>query len=272
MEPLRLVVCVKSVSDPRLPAESTIDPSTGIVRRRADEMGAPRVISPLDRFALEEALRIKEDHGGTTVTALSMDTSAAREALRESIALGCDQAILLSDASLAGADTLATARCLAAAIRQLGAVDLILCGAWSYHGNTGQVGPQLAEVLGIAHISFATHLEFAEPRTVRVRSEWEGQYALVEAGLPLLITVCGSGHPSRHASLMGITRARGVQVIQWGRQDLALSPDVVGLAGSPSRVTGVSVVKSFRRQEILDGDTQVAVRLLVERLRDDAVL
>jgi electron transfer flavoprotein beta subunit len=110
MKDLELCVCLKSVPDPRQPVESWLDPQTGIVKRRADELAVPRVISPLDRHALEEALRIKEMLSGR-VTVISMDTEAACDVLKETLALGADQAVLLSDRTFAGADTLATARC-----------------------------------------------------------------------------------------------------------------------------------------------------------------
>jgi electron transfer flavoprotein beta subunit len=241
------------------------------VKRSADELGIPRVISPLDRHALEEALRIKDSRGGR-VTVLSMDTPAAWEVLRETLALGADRAILLSHPALAGADTLATARCLAAAIKRLGEFDLILCGAWSYHGNTGQVGPQVAELLGIAHVSFATKLEFVAPDRLRARSEWNGNYVIVEAGLPLLVTVTESINIPRHVSLMGIVRARDREVLQWGLENLGLSPEQVGLAGSPSRVAGVSTLPLQRRGEVLQGDEEEVVRRLVQNLRELAVL
>ncbi len=271
MKDLELCVCLKSVPDPRQPVESWLDPQTGIVKRRADELAVPRVISPLDRHALEEALRIKEMLSGR-VTVISMDTEAACDVLKETLALGADQAILLSDRTFAGADTLATARTLGAAIRSLEQYDLIICGSWSYHGNTGQVGPQLAEILGIAHVSFVTHLEFVNQSRLRLRSEWEDHFVVVEAELPLLITVTEAINEPRHASLMGILRAREKQLLRWGLKEVGLSVQKVGLSGSPSRVVGVSSLKSQRKGDILGGESEEAVNKLIQKLHELSVL
>ena len=271
MAELRIRVCLKSVPDPRRPVESTIDPATGVVRRKADEIGIPRVISPLDACALEEALRLREAHGGE-VTVLTMDTRAASEVLRETLALGADRAVLVCDRSLAGADTLATARTLAAAIRSLGPYDLVLCGAWSYHGNTGQVGPQLAELLNIAHISFVSQLRFASPQRVRARSEWEDRFSVMEADLPLLVTVAEGINLPRRTSMMGILLAREKPILHLALAQLGLSAGEVGLAGSPTRVVGVSTLASKRKAQILQGDGGEPACRLIGILGESAVL
>lgn len=271
MSNLEICVCIKSVPDPRHPADGTIDPYTGVMVRQADKLGIPRVISTLDRHALEEALRIK-DSREAGVTVLSMDTPAACEALRDALALGADRAILLSDPALGGADSLATARTLVSAIDRLGGFDLVLCGAWSYHGNTGQVGPQMAELLRLPHVSFAAELKFETPTRLRVRSEWEGDFVVIEVDLPALITMVETMNTPRHASMMGILQARGKQVLQWGLEGIGLQPEVVGLAGSPSRVVGSTTLESKRAGEMLTGDEGEAVRQLVQKLRQLAVL
>jgi electron transfer flavoprotein alpha/beta subunit len=271
MDGLHLVVCLKSVPDPSKSAESTIDPKTGIVQRKADKLGIKRVISPLDRNALEQALLIKDAHGGR-VTVLSMDTMAAAEVLKETLAMGADQAILLSDKALAGADTLATACALAAAIGRLGDFDLVLCGAWSYHGNTGQVGPQLAEMLGIPHISYAAQLFLSNSHSMRARSERDGCFTLYELRLPALVTVNEGINTPRQATMMGVVRARDMQVLCWGLEELSLAAEQVGLAGSPSRVTGVRPLPTTRRGEILEGDPERAVAELVSLLRAEGIV
>jgi len=271
MRELNLIACIKSVPDPRSSFKSEMDPKTGTVRRLADEIGIPRVIGPLDRNALEAALRLKELAGGR-VRAMTMDSPAAEEALREALAWGADEAILISDPAFAGADTLATARSLAAAIRKCGPFDMVLCGAWSYHGNTGQVGPQLAAMLDVAHIPFVTHFEFVSDTRVRARSEWEGEYAIAEAGLPLLITVNETINQPRHATLMGIMGARGREILHWDAATLGLPADTVGLAGSPSRVTGIALMSTARKKEVMRGDPEAVVGQLLEKLRQEGVL
>jgi electron transfer flavoprotein beta subunit len=228
------------------------------------------VIGPLDRNALEAALRLKELAGGR-VLVMTMDSPAASEALREALAWGADEAILISDPAFAGADTLATARTLAAAIRKCGPFDLVFCGAWSYHGNTGQVGPQLAAMLDVAHIPFVADFEFVSGRRLRARSEWEGEYAIVEADLPLLITVNETVN-RRDATLMGIMGARGREIIHWDAAALELPADKVGLAGSPSKVTGIAVIPTVRKKGILQGDPERVVGQLLEKLRQEGVL
>lgn len=266
MSNLEICVCIKSVPDPRHPAEGTIDPATGVMVRQADQLGIPRVISTMDRHALEEALRIKDSRGGQ-VTVISMDTAAAYDSLKDTLALGADQAVLLSDRALAGADSLATSRTLVSAMNQLGSFDLILCGAWSYHGNTGQVGPQIAELLQLPHVSFVSELNFETPTRIRTRSEWESDYVVTEVELPALFTVVESINTPRHASMMGILQAREKQVLQWGLKEIGLASEMVGLAGSPSRVVGSTTLQSTRGGEILLGDEEETVRQLVQNLR-----
>ena len=214
---------------------------------------------------------MKEAHGGE-VTVLTMDTHAASEVLREALALGADRSVLICDPALAGADTLATARTLAAAIRTLGPCDLILCGAWSYHGNTGQVGPQLAELLQIPHISFASKLDFISARTIRARSEGDNEFSILEADLPVLVTVVEAINVPRRASLLGILQARDRPILRMGLDQLDLLAGQVGLAGSPTRVVGATAVASKRRAEVIGGVSSEATSRLLEILRELAVL
>ena len=152
-----------------------------------------------------------------------MDTPAATEVLRQALALGADRAVLLSDRRLGGADSLATARTLAAAIRRLGPVDLVLCGAWSYHGNTGQVGPQLAELLGIAHVSFATRARVPQPTTgCGSAASWDQRYAVVEGDLPLLVTTTAAAQHAAPRVAHGHRAGPDKTVEQWGLDELGL--------------------------------------------------
>jgi electron transfer flavoprotein alpha/beta subunit len=263
---LDLIVCLKSVPDPSKSVESTIDLKTGIVQRQTDRPGIGRVISPLDRNALEQAFLLKDAHGAR-VTVLSMDGMDAAEVLKETIAMGADQAILLTGRALAGADTLATARTLRAAIDKLGKFDLVLCGAWSYHGNTGQVGPQLAELLGIPHVSYVTELALLNGHCIRVRSERDGCFTRYKLPMPALITVNEGINTPRQATMMGIIRARDKQVLSWGIEELGLLAEQVGLTGSPTRVTGVRVLPTRRSGKILGEKPESAVTELVDVLR-----
>lgn len=270
MKGLNIIVCLKSIPDPKHPTESWVDAGTGVVKRKADEDGIPRVFSPLDRYALEEGLLIKEAWGGQ-VTVISMDTPAAEIVLKEALALGADKAVLLCDRIFAGGDTFATAQALSAAIR-LRPFDLIFCGSWSYHGNTGQVGPQLAELLGVPHISFAREIELVDPSCVQVKTSWEDTYTLVEAGLPLLITVNETNHQPRRVSLAGIMRSRSKEVARLTASDIRVSPSSVGLAGSATTVTGVKMIGTKRQGRLLQGEPREMAQELVRCLREKRII
>ena len=151
---MKIVVCVKQVP---ATGEQRLDPVTGTVIRE----GVASILNPFDAYALEEAVRLKERLGGE-ITALSMGVPSAQETLRRALAVGADRAVLLSGRAFAGADTLATARALALAIRKLGGADLVLCGRMATDGDTAQVGPMLAELLGIPHAADVSRIERVE--------------------------------------------------------------------------------------------------------------
>ena len=151
---MKIVVCVKQVP---ATGEQRLDPVTGTVIRE----GVASILNPFDAYALEEAVRLKERLGGE-ITALSMGVPSAQETLKRALAVGADRAVLLSGRAFAGADTLATARALALAIRKLGGADLVLCGRMATDGDTAQVGPMLAELLGIPHAADVSRVERVE--------------------------------------------------------------------------------------------------------------
>jgi electron transfer flavoprotein beta subunit len=180
--------------------------------------------------------------------------------------MGADRAILLTDPAFGGSDTLATARVLAAATEKLGHLDLILCGAFSYHGNTGQVGPQLAELLDLPCVTFVTRIELGEDHKVWARSEWENSYRVVEAELPVLLTVSGTLNRPRGVSLTGLVAARGKELLVWTAADVGVLPTEVGLAGSPTRVVGVTSIETKRARRVVEGEPGEVVRCLLEEL------
>lgn len=259
---LDVVVCLKSVPDPRCVGAITFDSGTLTIKKEA----VPRVISPLDKNALEEALRIREQRGGS-VRVASMGSPGAAGNLWEALALGADEVLFLSDAACAGADTLATARALAALIRHAGRFDLILCGARSFYGSTGQVGSQLAELLGIPHISHVSHLELIAEETVSSKSRRENGYALVEGQLPLLASVVKEINNPRGMSLPGIVAARSKPLRSLSCADLDLAADEVGLAGSATRMIRVFAPLAARQGQMVGGAAQDAVPALVAELR-----
>ena len=267
MPPVNSIVCVKPVPDPRYWSELALDPATKTLRRE----GIPVVLNPLDRHALEEALRIKETFGGT-VTAISMAPLTATDSLREAIAIGADDAVLLSDKSFAGADTLATSYVLAAAIKKLERFDLILCGNQSLDGGTGQVGPEIAEFLGVPHVAYVRKIDLPEQGIARVERGLEYGYMVVEARMPLVLSVVKEINVPRHVSLMRISEAMQAEVRVWASRDLDVDSSRIGLSGSPTQVADLFIPETKRRGEMMRGAPDVVSKLLIERLRELGVL
>jgi electron transfer flavoprotein beta subunit len=224
-----------------------MDPETGTVIRK----GLSAIINPLDLYALETALQIKETHGGR-ITALSMGPKLAEKALREALALGCDQAVLLTDRKFAGSDTWATAYTLSQAIRKLSPFDLIICGERATDGDTGQVGPGIASFLDLPLATYVDrHLGFIDDG-VRVRRMVEAGSETIWTQLPAVITVVKDiAHP-RFPTLRQKLDAKKAEVMVWGAQDLNLDEGSLGLSGSPTRVVNIEKSKLSRQGEMIE--------------------
>lgn len=261
---MNIVVCVKQVP---ATSELSIDPETGNLIRE----GVPGIVNPDDRRAVEAAVSLKEAHGGR-VTLITMGPPQAEEALRECLAMGADQAILLTDRAFAGADTWATSYTLGCAIRKIGEFDLILCGRESQDGNTGQVGPQIAEFLGIPQVTGVRAIEISG-QTLRARRALEDGYEVVETGLPALLTVTRDLNTPRLPPVDAVMHACRAEIITWTADDLPVDRQLIGLEGSPTRIikTYAPELKS-RQGEIIEGNTATAVETLVTRLRERQLL
>ncbi len=257
---MNIVVCMKPVPDPRRWGKLKLDPRTMLLRR--DEV--PAVINPLDRNAIEQAVALRAADRGT-VTVISMAPREAEEQLAEALAMGCDRACLLSDAAFAGADSLATARCLAAAIRRLGDVDLIFCGSYSLDGSTSQVGPQIAELLDIPDLTHVTALSL-DGGTLRATCATESGETVYECDLPALVTFDKDVNVPRLPSMTGIMRAASTAVICWTAADLGLSPDEVGLGGSPTQMLNIFTPPAARKGEMLEGSPNQMAAALIAKL------
>lgn len=232
---MNIVVCVKQVPDT---TEVKIDQKTGTLIRE----GVPSIVNPDDKHAVEEALRLKEQTGGK-VTAISMGPPQADDALREVSAMGVDEVILLCDRAFAGADTLATSYTLATCIKKLGKYDIVICGREAIDGDTAQIGPQIAEYLGIPQITYVKKVEVKDKRVVAERLLEDG-YEVVETKLPALLTVIKDLNTPRYPSVRGIVEAyREKQVKVWTLKDIDGDPMQAGLNGSPT-----AVWKSFAPQ------------------------
>jgi electron transfer flavoprotein alpha subunit len=228
----------------------------------------PTMVNPFDEHAIEEAVLIKEKKGGR-VTVISMGPLEAKEALRAAIAMGADEAILLCDPSMAGADTLATSRTLAAAIRQIRNLDLVLFGAQTIDGATGQVAPAVAQRLGMPALTCVSTIKEIDlhQRQVTVERLLESGHEVAQASLPTVLSVVrGINHP-RYPTFNGLRQAARAEITVWDAVQLGLRPEEVGLAGSATRVVGISTPPPKDRQvEMLEGSPADAAMRLVDRL------
>ena len=225
---MEIIVCIKQVPDT---TDVKIDPLTNTLIRE----GVRSVINPFDLYAIEEAVRLREEHGGK-VTVLTMGPPQALAALREAIAMGADEAALVSDRAFAGSDTLATSYTLAQAVKKVGNFDLILCGKQATDGDTAQVGPGIAVHLNLPQAAFVRRIAEVQARAITVERMTEEGHDTVRLPLPALVTVVKEIATPRYASLAGKVRARRMAIPVWGPNDLNCDDAKLGLAGSPTWV------------------------------------
>ncbi len=260
---MKIIVCVKQVPDTN---EVKINPTTGTLIRE----GVPSIMNPDDKAGLEAALSIK-DQIGAEVTVISMGPSQADTMLREAMAMGADQAFLISDRAFGGADTLATSSTLAAAIKNL-EYDLIITGRQAIDGDTAQVGPQIAEHLGIPNVSYAEDIQ-VDGNSVIVKRQFEDRYHKVKAMMPCLVTALGEMNKPRYMTPGKIFEAfREKEVTVLRRTDLEIEDSVIGLKGSPTKVAQswpISVKPAGVKETELD--SQEAAEAIVEKLKEKFV-
>lgn len=256
---MNIVVCLKQVPGT---TEVRIDPQTNTLIRE----GIKNILNPFDAYALEEGVRLKERYGGK-VTAISMGPSQAEEMLREAVGVGADEAVLLSDGAFAGADTLATSYTLARAVEKLGGTDLIICGRQTLDGDTGQVGPELAEMLGLPFVAYVSKIEETNDR-MRVQRMVEEGHEVIEVPLPAVITVVKEINVPRLPSLRGLAKAKSAKIPVWTADDLAIDKDRVGLSGSATKVIKVFSPQIVSKGEILKGEPEDQVAILLSKLKD----
>jgi len=255
---MNIVVCIKQVPDT---AEVKINPETGTLIRE----GVPSIINPFDLHAIEAGLFLKEKTGGK-VTVLTMGPPQAEAALREAIAMGSDEGVLLSDRAFAGSDTWATSFTLSKAITKLGAY-IILCGKRAIDGDTAQVGPETAEFLNIPHISYVRKIEDVASGSIRVQRLMDEGYDVVESALPVLLTVVRELNEPRLPSLKGKMAAKKAVIQTWGQTDIAADANDLGLKGSPTQVKNVFAPEPRSDRKILQGTPDEQVDALMQELR-----
>jgi electron transfer flavoprotein beta subunit len=258
---MNVVVCVKAVPDPKEADKVRIDPVTKSLIR----VDIPLVINPHDKHALEEALHLK-DRWNVNVSVVSMGPPPAAKIVRECMALGADRGILLSDSQFAGADAYATAITLAAGIRKIGPVDLILCGMMSSDGSTEWVGPELATLLDIPVVTRVEEVISRKKEWWEVKALIESGYRRVRLDLPALLTVTRDLNKPRALSFSGVVKASKMEIEQWGVNEVGISPDSVGLKGSPTYVLDMFPQESRREVRFLTGSREEIADQLVEKL------
>ncbi len=266
-EGLNIVVCIKQVPDS---AQIGVDPKTNTIMRQ----GVPTIINPYDLYALEAALALRDQVGGR-VTVLTMGPPMAKEALRKAIGHGADDAVLLSDRFFAGSDTLATSAVLAAAITRLGAdrpVDLVVTGKQTIDGDTAQVGPGIAQRLGLSQLTYVAEIPELEPARgeITTHRRAEGGLQVLSSRMPALITVLDGGHTLRRGALPDVLRAQRVEIPTWDAEAIGLDTGTCGLRGSATKVVKMfapqpsSARAAFVDGEDADGQASAAIGQLLE--------
>lgn len=253
---MKVVVCIKQVPDTN---EVKIDPVTKTLIRD----GVPSIINPDDKAGLEAALRLKDQYDAH-VTVVSMGPPQADLALREALAMGADEAILLSSRAFGGADTWATSSTIAAAIKNL-EYDLIITGRQAIDGDTAQVGPQIAEHLGLVCISYTESIEVQGDSLV-VKRKYDDGYHMLKVKMPCLLTALAELNDPRYMTPGGIFDAYQADIKVWSEKDIPIDEANLGLKGSPTKVFK-SFTKALKGQgEQVQLDPQESANYIVEKL------
>ena len=292
---LKIVVLAKQVPDTRNVGKDAMN-ADGTINRAA----LPAIFNPEDLNALEQALRLKDTHPGSTVTMLTMGPGRAAEIIREGLYRGADNGYLLTDRAFAGADTLATSYALATAIRKIGEYDIIIGGRQAIDGDTAQVGPQVAEKLGLPQITYVEEIQEVNDGRIRVKRHIDGGVETVEGPLPIVLTVNGSAAPCRprNAKLVQkYKRALGGQekaaitkngaelpyaslyesrpylnITEWSVADVNGDTAQCGLSGSPTKVKKIEniIFQAKESKTITSSDADVE-NLIVELLANHTI-
>jgi len=260
---MRIVVCIKQVPDTK---NVRIDPDTHTLVRQ----GVESIINPFDLFAVEAALKIK-DECGAKVTVMTMGPPQADEALRETLSRGVDDGVLLSDRAFAGSDTWATSTTLAAGIRKMGDVDLVLCGKQAVDGDTAQVGPEMATLLDIPYATFVKKIERLDDRYLKVTRQTDEGMEVWKLPTPALLTVIKEVGEPRLPSLKHKMRAKKAQISVWGASALGLDPNKVGLCGSYTQVVRVFSPPRRSNRILIQGSIEEQVEQLYRHLKEAKV-
>lgn len=286
---LKIVVLAKQVPDTR-----NVGPDAMTEQGTINRAALPAVFNPEDLNALEQALRLKDQFPGSTISVVTMGLPKSAEVIRESLYRGADEGFVVTDRTLGGADTLATSYTLAQAIKKVGNYDIILCGRQAIDGDTAQVGPQIAQKLGLTQVTYAEEILSLDEKAKKVviRRLIDGGVETVEAPLPLVVTVNGSAAPCRPRNAKRIMKYKAatavaerapedaekyaallaekpyLNIAQWGAADIEADPAQIGKAGSPTNVKAVKNIvfkaKESRTLTASDEDVEGLIKELLE--------
>jgi electron transfer flavoprotein beta subunit len=254
---VKIVVCIKQVPDT---AEVRINPETNTLIRD----GVPSIINPYDMHAIEGGLQIRERTGGS-ITAITMGPPQAEASLREAVSMGVDDAALISDRAFAGSDTWATAYTLAKAIVLLGA-DIIVCGKQAIDGDTAQVGPEIAEFLGIPHVAYVRKIDDVRDDAIVVQRLMDDGFDVIESSLPVLLTVVRELNVPRLPSLKGKMAAKKAVIRKLTATDIGADERSLGLKGSPTQVRNIFAPEEKKDRKMLLGTVDENIEILVKEL------
>ncbi|MGP3777946.1 electron transfer flavoprotein subunit beta/FixA family protein [Halanaerobium saccharolyticum] len=272
---MNIVIPIKQVPET---SNVKMDEETGTMKRD----GVESIINPLDLYAIETGIQLKEEYGGK-ITVITMGPPSADKALKEAIAMGCDDGILLSGREFAGSDTWATSYALSEAIKEIGDYDLILAGERATDGDTGQVGPGIASWLDLTLSTYTSKVvdvnlvdeevdyTTTEQDSIIVERMVEDGYEKLELPLPALLTVVKEISFPRLPTLRGKQRSRKMEIPQWNLENLDMDEDFLGLQGSPTRVVNIDHPKVTRGGTVIDvredGNVEAAVAKLIDYLK-----
>lgn len=287
----KIIVLAKQVPDTR-----NVGPDAMTAEGTVNRAALPAVFNPEDLNALEQALRIKDANPGSTITMITMGLPKATEVLREGLYRGVDQTVLLTDRALGGADTLATSYTLAQGIKKVGGYDIILCGRQAIDGDTAQVGPQVAEKLGLTQITYTEEIIKMEGKTITAKRHIDGGVETVESPLPLVVTVNGSAAPCRTRNAKLVMKYKNAKpapeiaaiedeevkayyaarpyltITQWGAADIEADPEQIGKAGSPTNVKAVkSIVFTAKESKSFTSSDEDIDSLMAELISSNTI-
>lgn len=262
---MKICVCAKQVPDT---TEVKIDPVKGTLIRT----GVPSILNPDDANALEAALRLKDSDKDIHVSVVSMGPMQADEMLRECLAMGADDAYLLSDRVFGGSDTCATSVVIAAGIKKLGDFDIIFGGRQAIDGDTAQVGPQVAQRLGLPVITYVEDIKVIDEKTIRVHRQLEDGYEVIEVNTPCFLTCVKELNEPRYMSIEGIVNAYKKEIPVLDHVALALNPEDCGLKASPTKVFKTFTRPLKGKGEMLTGNTKEVAGKLADILKEKHII